>query len=105
MYVFADVYPCTVSQSQADSETCPAISISLAQTQYCIYTFPIRVRYCPAPILTILIRSRPTCGLDLTMSPTYICLTAHWIAPDGHLQHDVLDVFLCTNRHTRENMV
>ena len=36
---------------------------------------------------------------------SYICLTAHWLAPDWQLQHALLDIFLCTDRHTGENLV
>ena len=36
---------------------------------------------------------------------SYICLTVHWFAPDWQLQHALLDIFLCTDRHTGENLV
>ena len=36
---------------------------------------------------------------------SYICITAHWLAPDWQLHHALLDILLCTDRHTGENMV
>ena len=32
---------------------------------------------------------------------SYICLTAHWFAPDWQLQHALLDILLCTDRPHR----
>ena len=68
------------------------------------HLLPTRVLCCPAPILTILFRSQLTCGLDPTMSPTSALLltgsTPHW-----QLHHALLDILLCTDRHTGENLV
>ena len=36
---------------------------------------------------------------------SYICLTAHWLTPDWQLHHALLDILLCTDRHTGENLV
>jgi hypothetical protein len=36
---------------------------------------------------------------------SYICLTAHWFDLDWSMRHALLDILLCTDRHTGENLV
>ena len=36
---------------------------------------------------------------------SYICFTAHWLDQDWNLKHALLDIYLCTDRHTGENLV
>lgn len=36
---------------------------------------------------------------------SYICLTVHWFDADWQLHHALLDILLCTDRHTGENLV
>jgi len=35
---------------------------------------------------------------------SYIGVTAHWIDADWELRHTLLDIYLCTDRHTGENL-
>ena len=34
----------------------------------------------------------------------YICLTVHWIDSQWNLHHALLDIYLCTDKHTGENL-
>ena len=70
VYVFADVYPCAVPQSQAAAEAGLHDPFHSLTNSFALNLLPTRVLYCPVPILIILFRSRRTCGLALTMSPT-----------------------------------
>lgn len=35
---------------------------------------------------------------------SYICLTVHWLDHGFIMQHMLLDIFLCTDRHNGENL-
>jgi hypothetical protein len=35
---------------------------------------------------------------------SYICLTAHWIDKNWILNHALLDIYVCTDRHTGDNI-
>ena len=56
---------------------------------------------CPNPSHPI------SCTTDLWGGPdheSYICLTASWLDANWDLQHALLDIYLCTDRHTGENL-
>ena len=45
---------------------------------------------------------------DLWSAPdheSYVCITAHWIDQKWDINHLLLDILLCTDRHTGENIV
>ena len=45
--------------------------------------------------------------VDLWSGPyheSYICLTAHWLDKQWGLNHALLDIYLCTDRHTGDNL-
>ena len=64
---------CTTKPNCFRNRPC-MINSRLSPRSCLLYLVPTRVRSCPAPILTILFRSRRTCGLDPTMSPTFALL-------------------------------
>jgi hypothetical protein len=35
---------------------------------------------------------------------SYICLTAHWLDENWNYRHALLDIYLCSDRHTGENL-
>ena len=57
---------------------------------------------CPNPYHPVSFTTDMWTGPD---HESYICLTAHWFAPDWQLHHALLDILLCTDRHTGENLV
>ena len=34
----------------------------------------------------------------------FVCLTAHWLDENWAYRHALLDIYLCTDRHTGENL-
>ena len=82
------------------------------RNRLCMITFPPRSRSsnqsessilpCPNPYHPISFTTDMWTGPD---HESYICLTAHWFDSHWQLQHALLDILLCTDRHTGENLV
>ena len=73
----------------------PPASVS-ASSAFSVSSLP-----CPNP-------SHPmsfTCDMWSGPDPeSYICVTAHWLDNQWDLHHALLDIYLCTDRHTDENI-
>ena len=56
---------------------------------------------CPNPIHPIAFTSDLWSGPD---HESYICLNTHWLDSEWNLKRALLDIYLCTDRHTGENL-
>ena len=62
----------------------------------------ISILSCPNPHHPVSLTTDMWTGPD---HESYICLTVHWFDPHWQLHHALLDILLCTDRHTGENLV
>ena len=56
---------------------------------------------CPNPLQCVSFTTNGWTGAD---HESYICVTAHWLDLSWQMRHALLDIWLCTDRHTGDNL-
>ena len=98
-YIPALYHKVKLLQNQALHDHFPSLTKSLESTSS---SNQISLLHCPNPYHPVSFTTDMWTGSD---HESYICLTAHWFTPDWQLQHALLDIVLCTDRHTGENLI
>jgi hypothetical protein len=97
-YIPALYHKVKLLQKQALHDPFPSTITSVSSSNQSVHS----ILQCPNPFHPVSFTTDMWTGPD---HESYICLTAHWLTPDWQLHHALLDIVLCTDRHTGENLV
>ena len=101
-YIPALYHKVKLLQKQALHDPFPSLNHSIASVSSSSNQSASSILPCPNPYQPVSFTTDMWTGPD---HESYICLTAHCFAPEWQLQHALLDIELCTDRHTGENLV
>ena len=101
--IFADLYDIMKSlQIESLRDSVPSFeSVSLLSGSVLVRSDFVSPGLCPNPLHPIAFTTDLWSGPD---HESYICLTAHWLDSEWNLKRSLLDIYLCTDRHTGENL-
>ena len=101
-YIPALYHKVKLLQKQALHDPFPSFNHPIASVSSSLNQTLSSILQCPNPYHPVSFTTDMWTGPD---HESYICLTAHWLDTDWQLHHALLDIVLCTDRHTGENLV